>query len=277
MASRIIKIKYRIRLLISSLMILLIISSLAGCKKLELNSQWRQGNITIDGINREWKEATTFLENENILVGVMNDDEYLYLSLITNDRFMWNRMTGMGFTIWFDPAGGKKKVFGIQYPLGMQEMGVPMMGWRGSDENREKRHEIIEQSLNELKILGADKDDWDRMLVKDATGIEVKVNNDSSSFVYELKVPLMKSEQHPYAIGVEPGAPVGIGLEMQKIDREKMWAGRGGGMHGRGMGPPGGMRGGMGGPPAGGMRGGMERPRMPEPLKLWMKVKLKSD
>ena len=228
MRSGISAIKYFKKLLISSLMIILGISSLASCKKLELNSHWRDQNITIDGINEEWKNTTTYVDDENVLIGLMNDDEYLYLSLMSNDPFMWNRMTGMGFTIWFDSKGGTKKRFGIQYPLGMHEMGVPMMGWGDHEQNREKRHEIIQQSLMELKILGSDKDDWDRMLVKDATGIEVKVNRDSSSFIYELKVPLVKSEQHPYAIGVEPGEKIGIGLEMQKIDRERMMARRGG-------------------------------------------------
>lgn len=256
------------------MVIVLGISSLAGCKKLELNSHWREQDINIDGINEEWENATTYVDDENILIGVMNDSEFLYVSLLSNDRFMWNRMTGMGFTIWFDFKGGRKKRFGIQYPLGFQEMGEPMMGWGDHEQNREKRHEIIEQSLLELKVLGSDEDDWDRMLVKDATGIEVKVNNDNRSFVYELKIPLMKTDKHPYAIGIEPGETVGVCLEMQKVDRERMMAGRGGGMRGGGMGPPGGIPGGFDGPLRGGVPGGIERPKMIDPLKLWMKVKL---
>jgi hypothetical protein len=45
-------------------------------------------------------------------------------------------------------------------------------------------------------------------------------------------------------------------------------------MRGGGMGPTGGMPGGFDGPPRGGMPGGIERPKMADPLKLWMKVKL---
>jgi hypothetical protein len=181
------KINYLNKLFISPLVIILTISSLAGCKKLELNSHWSEQNISIDGINEEWENSTTFIEDENVLIGVMNNDEYLYLSLMSNNRFMWRQMTGMGFIIWFDFKGGTKKRFGIQYPLGIQEMGEPNMDFGGSDQNREKHDKIIEQSLLELKILGSDEDDWDRMLLKDASGIEVKINNDNRSFIYELK------------------------------------------------------------------------------------------
>jgi len=263
--------------LIFVLVIVLSITQLAGCKNQELNSNWLNGEIKVDGINDEWENATTYIKDENVLIGLMNDEDYLYVSLKTNDRFMWNRMTGLGFTIWFDPNGGKKKVFGIQYPLGLQEMGEPIMEFGDPEQGREKRRRIIEESLNEIKFLGSDEEDWDRMLVSDATGINAKVSNQSGAFVYELKVPLRQSDGHPYAIATEPGKAIGIGFEMQKFDREKMMAGRAGGMRGGGMGPPGGMQGGMGGPPGGGMRGGMQRPEMPKPIKLWTKVQLASD
>lgn len=261
------------------LVIIISITQLAGCKSQKLNSHWLEGEITIDGINNEWGNSTTFIKDENVLIGLMNDENYLYVSLISNNRFMWNRMTGMGFTIWFDPNGGKKKVFGIQYPLGLQEMGEPMVGFGESEQGREKRRQLIEQSLKEIKFLGSKEDDWDRMLVSAASGVSAKVSDQrdsSGAFVYELKVPLRRSEEHPYAIGAEPGKAIGIGFEMQKFDREKMMAGREGGMRGDDMGPPGGMRGGRGGPPGGGMRGGMRRPEMPKPLKIWTKVQLAS-
>jgi hypothetical protein len=241
---------------------------LAGCKHLELTSHWPDSDVKVDGVNSEWENSTTFIEDEKVLVGVMNDSDFLYLSLITDNPALRRQMMGRGFTVWFDPAGGKKKAFGIQYPLGFQEMGVSMADFVGPDADIDKRREIMEQSLTELIIRGSDKDDWDRMATKDATGIEVRIS-DSGPFIYELKVPLRKSEDHPYAIGATRES-MGIGLEMQKFDREGMMAGRGGRMRGGHIGPPGGMRGGMGRPPDGGMR----RPEMAEPIKLWAKVRL---
>jgi hypothetical protein len=245
-----------------------VLAYLAGCKNLEFNSYWLVGDVKVDGVNSEWDNSTTYIEDEKVLVGLMNDEDFLYISLIADNPSLRRQMMGQGFIVWFDPAGGKKKAFGIQYPLGLQEMGVSMADFVGPGANNEKRREIVEQSLTELIIRGSDKDDWDRMATKDATGIEVRIS-DSGPFIYELKVPLRKSEDHPYAIGATKES-VGIGLEMQKFDREGMMAGRGEGMRGGHMGPPGGMRRGMEGPSGGGMR----RPEMAEPIKLWAKVRL---
>lgn len=110
-----------------SLAFIFAITQLAGCKNLELNSHWRDREVTVDGINSEWENSTIYIEDEKILVGVMNDQDFLYISLITGSPALRRQMMGQGFIIWFDPEGGKKKVFGIQYPLGLQEMGVPVM------------------------------------------------------------------------------------------------------------------------------------------------------
>jgi len=45
-------------------------------------------------------------------------------------------------------------------------------------------------------------------------GIEARVGRQNNYFVYELKVPLVKTPAHPYAIGVKPGRPIGMGLEV---------------------------------------------------------------
>jgi len=44
-------------------------------------------------------------------------------------------------------------------------------------------------------------------------GIEAKVGRENDYFVYEIKVPLMKSSEHIYAIEVKKGQPIGLGLE----------------------------------------------------------------
>jgi len=90
--------------------------------------------------------------------------------------------------------------------------------------------------------------------------------------VYEIKVPLIQSEQHPYAIGAEAGSSVGIGLETSKMKRSDM-SGQMSGERGGG-GPSGGMRGGAGGR---GMPGDGRRPQMRKHLKIWAVVQLASN
>ena len=109
-----------------SLAFVFAIAQLAGCKNLELSSHWPDHEVAIDGVNSEWENSSTYIEDEKVLVGVMNDENFLYISLIADDPVVRRQMLGQGFMVWFDPVGGRKKSFGIQYPLGLQEMGVPM-------------------------------------------------------------------------------------------------------------------------------------------------------
>ncbi|MFA5062587.1 MAG: hypothetical protein WC578_00745 [Candidatus Omnitrophota bacterium] len=95
-------------------------------------------------------------------------------------------------------------------------------------------------------------------------GIEAKVGRENGYFVYELKVPLVKSALHPYAIGLRPDRIIGLGLEI---------AGSVGG-------PGGGMPSGNGGDegdrmPPGGMDSGSGR-YSGKSLQLWAIVTLSS-
>ncbi|MDD5156062.1 MAG: hypothetical protein PHF11_06255 [Candidatus Omnitrophica bacterium] len=50
-------------------------------------------------------------------------------------------------------------------------------------------------------------------------GIEAKVGRENGYFVYELKVPMIKSAEHPYAIETGPGRTIGLGLEIRTEPR----------------------------------------------------------
>lgn len=52
--------------------------------------------------------------------------------------------------------------------------------------------------------------------------------------VYELKIPLIPTEEYPYAIKTKAGDSMGIGLEAPKTDMSAMRDRMGGGMRGGG-------------------------------------------
>ncbi len=253
-----------------SSILILFLFLLAGCgnSKLELNSNWRDREITVDGKNTEWRGAMLFFVEDNVSVGLLNDENFFYICMIAEDQFVRTQVMRRGFTLWFDPDGGKEKTFGIKYPLGMQASG---RGMRRDEQSMERSSQAFRRLMIELEILGPGKDELKKMPIAEAKGIDVNVEFSSGMLVYELKVPLIQSEQHPYAIGAEAGSSVGIGLEMSKMKRSEirrqMSGGRGGG------GPMGGMRGGAGGR---GMTGGSRRYQMPKPLKIWAVVQLAS-
>jgi len=245
---------------------------LVGCSnsKLKLNSNWKDREITVDGKNTDWLGAMLYFEEDDISVGLLNDENFFYICMIAEDQFIRASVMRQGFTLWFDPHGGKEKTFGIKYPVGMQASGLPR-GMRRDEQNLDRSSEAPRRPMIELEILGPGEDERQKMPIAEAKGIDIHVEFLSGMLVYELKVPLIQSEQHPYAIGAEAGSSVGIGLETSKIERpdmrREMSGGRGGG------GPTGGMRGGAGGR---GMPGG-RRPQMRQPLKIWAVVQLASN
>ena len=277
-----------IKTLVLITIILFITFSSVGCKKLELTSGWKDREITIDGENADWENALTYIENKGIAIGLLNDEAYLYACLTTGDRQILRQMITKGFTLWLDSEGGKGKTFGLKYPVGLMESGMPMRDKApdrraGQDDlSWERLQTLLVMSTTKLEFLGPGKNEVTPMALAELTGIDLKVGLSEGTFVYECKIPLTVNDSYPYGIGIVNGGPIGIGCEIPEIDRasmrEEMAARGGGGMRGGGGGGGrmgGGMRGGgrMGGG-GGGMRGrGFE---MQETLKLWAIVQLAS-
>ena len=260
--------------------IMLTVPTLVGCGSVEVSSTWRDREVSIDGVDAEWQRAVMYVQDKNVAIGLLNDEEYLYICLSTVDSWRIRQMMGSGLTLWFDPDGGKDKTFGINFPLGMQlsqpdmdreKMHMP----REQMPDQERLKEMVEESAKEMVILGPGKDEHRRMPVHGSQHIQVKVGYSGGKLVYELRVPLFLDEQHPDAIGLGESQFVGVGFETAEVDREmireRMRDQMGGKM------PPGGQ-----GIPGGGMRdGSMRGGRMPggemtERLDLWTKVELAS-
>ena len=47
---------------------------LAGCGGLELDSGWRDREITVDGASTDWQDALLYVERANVAVGLLNDE-----------------------------------------------------------------------------------------------------------------------------------------------------------------------------------------------------------
>ena len=274
------------RSLFSWLMLLSGLAVVAGCGRSTIESRWRDREITIDGRDAEWQNARVMLEDASVGMGLMNDDEYLYLTLSMMDRAIQAQIMRQGFIVWFDSRGGKKKRFGIRFPLGMQEMAMagkgerPQgmgMGGMGRDgtPTAEQLKAMFERLVwaPEMEILGPGKNQQQRVGFAGSEEIQLEMGYENGRMVYELRVPFATN---PHGIGADAKLTIGLGFETPELDmaalRQRM-GGRGGGMPGGGMG--GGMRGGR----MGGMRGmrGVRGGRRPEPFQLWIKVRRASE
>jgi hypothetical protein len=243
-----------------------------GCDEQELNSNWLNREIIIDAKSDDWLNTLYYFESNMVSLGFFNDESHLYVCMLAEHPMLQAQVVGQGFTLWFDPAGGKEKTFGIKFPIGMRSMREQMdsMHTPEGELDRDKMRQAFEESLAGLEILGPGGEKK-QIPVEEAKGIEIKVRNETGLLVYELKVPLRSDKEHPFAIGANAGTTIGFGLEVPEIDKDEMKNAMQGGMLGQEGMPPGGGMGGMGG----GMgHRGYQKPKIPNGLDVWVSLKL---
>lgn len=261
----------------------------ASSKKQRLDSHWRDREITVDGDNGEWPGPLLAVdEHQRLTAAAVNDGQFLYVVLSTSDAALRAQIMGQGLIVWFDPGGGDKKSFGVKFPVGMGDGDMPGRGRgfrrpdaaAGGVQSDPSQRVAPLEPPNRLEIFGPEKDDAHSFVADKVPGLSVKVGQVEGALVYELKVPLARTDEYPYAVQAKSGALIGFGLETVKRERPSRegrggMGGFGGGGGGGGMGGRGGMGrgGGMGGRGGGMGRGDSEAPK---PLKAWATIKLSS-
>ncbi len=258
---------------------------LAGCSTTRTylaDSRVLERQIAIDGRSDDWIGALNIVTDANLEEGFLNDQNFLYVSFITEDESLRKKIARGGLTVWFDPKGGDEKVLGIKYPVGMPrgEHPAPQKEEGGGPPSMEPAG----SAESGLEIYRAGDAVPQKLDVNSAKGLELAVSREGGLFVYELKIPLQPSSDYPIAVGALPGKTVGIGFEVAKSDSGRQGGRPPGATGGRGTG--GGISGGMGGGGRyggghghfGGQGGGpgTQSATAANGLKIWTYVKLSS-
>jgi len=266
------------RKLIAAGVLMLIVILAVGCKTQEVVCNRTSNEIVIDGERDEWEGLPfNYFEDEDVVLGLSNDDENLYLFFSFKNQ-QWAQMIHMsGLNLWFDNEGKKNTDWGIRFKGGPEMSGEVMSGRErsgsGNDMPKPKTEFVIIDNVNYNELTvdtgGAD-----------GPAVSTAVINDI--YTYEFRIPLSAVGDNLYRFAAAPGQEICIGSlwggmdeEAKNAMSEKKGGGRGGmggggmggGMRGGGMG--GGRGGGMGGEPPGG--GGRE---MPEEQEIWVKTVL---
>jgi hypothetical protein len=179
----------------------------------EWASQWRDHEITIDGADADWQGFTMPVKGQHFSLGVANDGDAIYLCLPTKDRATKAQIARSGLIVWFERTSGKKRPFGVHFPVGLRPEVMDYTRGRGVKPGQEKEPERDDRKppevtqvggQDEIEILGPKKDDvWP--LPIDRSGIAARIGVHEDLLVFELKVPLRKSQDLLYAIDAEPG------------------------------------------------------------------------
>ncbi|HTY37240.1 MAG TPA: hypothetical protein VMH23_09025 [Bacteroidota bacterium] len=230
--------------------------AMQGCgSSLQIASKWSDHALQVDGDLKDWSDSTLFVQKDDIRCAVMNDDEYLYVCVLSSKPRLGPQVMMRGMTVWFDPNGGDKKTYGVRFPIGGR--GVNLLN-RPEDEETDQRGNRLDAmqrpSVTDFEFLGPTEKDVQMVSRMQGQGVAMHLTSTPERFVYQLRIPLAYSSAHPYAIESHSGAKVGVGIETNTFQRP---TGAEGGEEGQGRGEGGGGGGGRGGMTGrGGGRGG---------------------
>ncbi len=264
--------------------------SLSLCRaREEFQSAWHDPRLSPEEEAARWAGSMTSLEKSDLLLGVENDGDTLYLRLETQNPGVSSSALFRGLIVDLEPKGGRP--FSVQYPIGLRGSGwePPARGGQGGPgggdqggggdqrarDNREKLFEEAQQTLDAFLLQDGDSREPLRYAVENGFGIGLKANATSERLEYALQIPLRADAAHPHALGAAPGSLLTLSIRTPEPERkesgERPEGGHHGGMHG---GMHGGGRGGYGGMPGGGGRGSEPPGGRPEPLDVKLKVLL---
>lgn len=231
------------------LLLLLLVSLVLGAsvrlpasESRQLASTWRgDRDVRVDGVDEEWRDVTLPVKGQRFAVGFINDADALYFCLVTKDSMTIRQISRLGLILWLDRAGGKKKTFGIRFPAAY--------GAGLTNPARKPPREPAPSSpgagtappaggQEDIAILGPGRNDA-RDIENDKSGVSARFAVREDLLVYEVKVPLRRSDSVPFAPDVDAGAALRVELQTPE------WRGpvplrRGGPMIGVGVGGPGG-------------------------------------
>lgn len=210
----------KLKYILAGLFLLLLL--LNGCSMAKIDSLKKTRELAIDGNDKDWIDAKYFLEDQNLVLGVMNDADYLYLCFYPTKQEQIQQFLLRGCTIWLNKEAKKKKIYGIQFPPGIQY---------GLDEKRttepdnhafpqhafkpENNKNLLNRIPREVEIIDHDK--TTRFKLSDLKEVEIAINSYKNLFVYEIKIPLHNSEAGIFAIDAEPESEIALGIEVPKI------------------------------------------------------------
>ena len=187
-----------------------VVLMLNGCSGgLKLTSDWQQREMIIDGSDAQWQHGLYYDKETDMVYGVRNDEKYLYVFIKTVNRSTQMQIGKQGLTVWFDREDGKNQTFGIHYPMSRQESRTGF----APDTNEETLHSFLDQEYPELEIIGPKKQERQRFSALEAPGIRVKLGRTRETLMYELRVPLNKTSEQPFAI--EPTSSNRVGIEFE--------------------------------------------------------------
>ena len=180
----------------------------AVAAKGKIVSQWLDREIVIDGELDEWRDSLVYFRSVDTFVAMFNDESSLYFCLYSQSPDISNQLAMDGVRLSIE--GKETDEFVVHFPRGAGRSKRSERGPRG-----EPRWTPAATDAIELELPG--QRDRVEISAGGEVGLEAKVSH-RGSFVYELKLPLISGDSHPWAPGLFPGDKFKLLIENPRID-----------------------------------------------------------
>ena len=179
-----------------NLIILIIWFTMAGCSQ-KVDSSWKNTAIEIDGLGKDWLDASmTYNKELKLMYGLANDDSALYLMLRFNDPQLARIFAVRGITLWFKDENNKKKKVGIQYKDLTAKIPEPgKQAGYGRNRDSDSSPDFPQKSMIPNGNFTLAEDDLSTGIsIKEVRGWEAAAGYQNGIFLYEFKVPLQPTK-----------------------------------------------------------------------------------
>lgn len=246
-----------------------------------VQSKWTTQPPAIDGLDTDWAGDERIPEKKVAVdYAFRNDAQNMYVLFVFNNPKYLSNINVTGITLFYNTEGKKKKDHAYNFIL-KKVTGEELIAYlkqRGEVLTEQQMKSVDPQNTyNVFMTERTGKKDEEITVTAPIPGVlnpGFKVDQKGNAFVYEFKIPLIRSETSPRGMGVGPGQSLKIGFEwggMTEALMKRLSAQRGGSdasAEGRAGSVIDSRRGGSGGTPR------SASGRMPKKYSFWIDVKL---
>lgn len=246
------------RLIIGTVFLML---AFTGCSMEQFSSEYQSQPPTIDGNLEDWQTENSYMTEFNSAeLQFMNDDNFLYIAVRTNELPLLMMLQRMGFTAWFTPGGGRNKHLEIHIPSSSAATFDQSRGgfwYHYTDEQREVALQRLSRLRKGVFVSNNQTGSWHIYPEASDAAFESVADYSSKSLSLEIKLPLQYQDDIVDISIPDDERKIGLGIVLPQIP------GRDGSrstMSNQGMG--------------GGSLGGSGSRRLMEPREIWLEVTL---
>lgn len=191
------------------------------------NSVWAAEPPKLDGLIDDWAGVPRGLDKGlSVEYAFRNDDQNLFVLLVFKNPKLLSTIGQTGVTLYFSPEGKKDKSRGIRFiqkAVNADEL-IAVLEREGKELTDERKQQLRAKSayvLYDSSIV----DDKDRVLgPASGSGPSIppgfRPGRSGGDVVYEFRLPLVKSTDHPAGIGAAPGQSLKAGVSWGGMTKE---------------------------------------------------------